>query len=75
MEGWKSGRIENDELMEKWEDRKDFNFSHFCLVESEKVDEWKKKSLCKFTHIPLLKNDIQLKQKFDKQRKKITQIY
>ena len=29
--------------MEKWEDRKYFNFPPFCLVESEKVDGWKKK--------------------------------
>ena len=28
--------------VEKWEDRKDFNFPHFCLVESEKVEGWKK---------------------------------
>ena len=37
--------------------------------------EWKsgrmeKMSLYKFTHIPLLKNDVQLKQKSDKQAKK-----
>ena len=65
-------------MMEKWEDRKYFNFPPFCLVESEKVDGWKKKkkSLQKLTHIHLLKNDVQSKQKFDKQRKKkITQIY
>ena len=30
----------------------------------------KKKSLHKFTHIHLLKNDVQSKQKFDKHRKK-----
>ena len=41
LEVWKSGRIENGGRMEKWEDRKDFNFPHFCLVESEKVDRWK----------------------------------
>ena len=29
--------IENGEMMEKWEDKKDFNFSHFCLVGSRKV--------------------------------------
>ena len=28
--------------VEKWEDRKDFNFCHFCLVGSEKVERWKK---------------------------------
>ena len=32
-----SERIENGEMMEKWENRKDFNFSHFCLVDSKKV--------------------------------------
>jgi len=42
LERWKSERIENDRRMEKWEDRKDFNFSPFCLVESGKVDGWKK---------------------------------
>ena len=25
--------------VEKWEDRKNFNFSHFCLIESGKVEE------------------------------------
>ena len=51
--------------MEKSEDRKNFNFSHFCLVVSKKVN------LYEFTHIPLLKNDSQLKQKSDKQPKSI----
>ena len=40
--------------MEKWEDRKDFNFSSFCLVEW-KSGEMEKVSLYKFTYIPLLK--------------------
>ena len=57
--------------MEKLEDRKDFNFSHFYLVESEKVEGRKKKvSLYKFTHTTLLKNDGQLKQKVTKKKKK-----
>ena len=43
--------------MENWENRKYFNFSNFCLVESEKVDGQEKMNLYKFTHIPLLKND------------------
>ena len=38
LEGWKSGRIKNGGRMEKWEDRKDFIFSHFCLVGSGKVE-------------------------------------
>ena len=42
--------IENGEMMEKWEDIKDFNFSSFCLVESEKVEKWKKVNLYKFTY-------------------------
>ena len=37
-EEWKSKMIENGRRMEKWEDRKDFNFSHFCLVESRKSE-------------------------------------
>ena len=41
-EYWKSGRIENSKRMEKWEDRKDFIFSPICLVESGKVEGWKK---------------------------------
>ena len=41
LEEWKSGRIENGEMMEKQEDRKNFNFSHFCLVDSEKVEGYK----------------------------------
>ena len=61
--GWKSGRIENGGRTEKWEDRKDFNFPSFCLDESEKSERMKKVSLHKFTHVPLLKNDAQLKQK------------
>ena len=44
------------------------------------VREWKsrgmeKMCLYKFTHIPLLKNDAQLKQKSKKKKKAITQIY
>ena len=50
--------------MEKWEDRKYFNFCLFCLVGSGKAEGRKKKmSLNKFTHIPLFKNNTQLKQK------------
>ena len=37
---------------------------------SGKVEEWKKVSLYKFIHILLLKNDVKLKQKSDKQPKK-----
>ena len=48
--------------MEKWEDKKNFNFSHFCLVGVEKRRDGKA-SLYKFTHTPLLKNDGQLIQK------------
>ena len=33
MEEWKSGRVENCERMEKWEDRKNLIFPHLCLVE------------------------------------------
>ena len=42
MEEWKSERIENSEMMKKWDDRKDFNFSHFYLVVSGKIEGWKK---------------------------------
>ena len=56
--------------VEKWEDRKYFNFPYFCLVETKKVKRWKKISLYKFNYIPLLKNDTQLKKKSDKQVKK-----
>ena len=31
LEGWKNGMIENGRRMEKYEDRKDFNFSHFLF--------------------------------------------
>ena len=41
LEEWKSGRIKNSGRMEKWEDRKFFNFSYFCLVRSEKVSWYK----------------------------------
>ena len=56
--------------VEKWEDRKYFNFSHFCLVGSEKSGGMEKVSLYKFTNIPLLKNDAQLKKKWQKIEKK-----
>ena len=36
------GGVEKWEDRKWWEDRKDFNLSHFCLVESEKVEGWKK---------------------------------
>ena len=42
LEGWKSLKIENGGRMKKWEDRKYFNFPHFCLVGSGKVEGWKK---------------------------------
>ena len=42
VRGVESGRIENYERMEKWESRKDFNFSHFCLIRSGKMKKWKK---------------------------------
>ena len=42
LEEWKSGRIENGGRMEKCEERKDFNFPHLCLVESEKLKGWKR---------------------------------
>ena len=32
LKEWKSRRIENGGRMEKWENIKDFNFSHFRLV-------------------------------------------
>ena len=34
--------VEKLEDRKQWEYRKDFSFSHFCLVESEKVEGWKK---------------------------------
>ena len=55
--------------MEKLEDKKYFNFSHFCGWEW-KNRRMEKLNLYKFIHIPLLKNDSQLKQKSDKQLKK-----
>ena len=63
LERWKNRRIENGGRMKKWEDRKYFIFSS-CLV--GKSERMKKMSLNKFTHIPLLKNDAQLKQKSGK---------
>jgi len=47
--------IKNGGRIEKLEDRKDFNFSFFRLVESEKSEEIEKMSLYKFTHILLFK--------------------
>ena len=48
--------------MEKWVDRKYFNFFHFVWLGVEKGG-MEKMSLNKFTHIPLLNNDTKLKQK------------
>ena len=43
VEGWKNRRIENEELIEKWENRRDFVFSHTCLVgRMEKYKDKKK---------------------------------
>jgi len=41
------------------------------LVGRGKVERLKKMSLYKFAHMPLLKNNVQLKQNSDKQPKKI----
>ena len=39
---WKSERIENRGMMEKWKDRKVFSFPYLCLVEMvEKWINWK----------------------------------
>ena len=35
-------RVQLVRRVEKWEDRKYFNFPHFCLVRSGKVEGWKK---------------------------------
>ena len=48
--------------MKKWGDKKDFNSPPFYLVESGKVDGWKKYVYINFTHIPLLKSDALLNQ-------------
>ena len=57
LEGWKSGRIENGGMIEK------ILFSLFLFDWEWKSGGKEKMSLNKFTHIPLLKNDAQLKQK------------
>ena len=68
--------------MEKWENIKDYNFSHFCLVfffflKISFLFSWKwksggmgKMSLYKFSHTPLLKNNGQLIQKVTNNQKK-----
>ena len=57
--GWKSGRIEKILI--------------FLIFVWLRVKKWRieKMSLYKFIYILLLKNDVQLKQKSDKQPKKI----
>ena len=35
---WKSGRIKNIKRMEKWENKKDCNFPHLCLI--GKMEKW-----------------------------------
>ena len=61
---WKSGRIKNEKLIEKWKNKRDFNFSHLCLVEwvenlfvllREKWED-RKYSRYKFTFMPLQQN-------------------
>ena len=47
--------------MKMWEDRRDFIFSISYLVGGGKEKKLEKMSLYKFTHMPLLKNDAQLK--------------
>jgi len=32
LKGWKSGRIENEKVIEKWEDKSILVFPHMCLV-------------------------------------------
>ena len=39
MGEWKSGRIENEEMIEKWKDIKDLVFSRMCLV--GRVEKWR----------------------------------
>ena len=43
MEEWKSGRIENEEMIEKRKDRKYLVFSHMCLV--DRVEKWRDEKL------------------------------
>ena len=38
-------------MVEKWEDRKYFNFSPFCLVGSGKVEGWKKWICINYSYI------------------------
>ena len=41
--GRRSGKVREQKMMRGWKSGgKDFIFSHFCLVESEKVKGWKK---------------------------------
>ena len=69
---WKIGRIENSGKIKNI-----LIFLFFVWLEV-KSGEMKKTSLYKFTHMSLLKNDTQLKQKNDKQqpkkKKSVTQI-
>ena len=60
---WKSGRIENREEIEKYRKKKK-NLVSLIFVWLG-VKNWKneKTSLYKFTHMPLLKNDVQFKKK------------
>ena len=39
--GWEDGNVENEKRVEKWKDRKNFNFHHLCLV--GKVKKWRNK--------------------------------
>ena len=43
LEKWESGRIENWEGIENWEDRRNLVFSYFCLV--GRVEKWREGKL------------------------------
>lgn len=57
---WKNGKIKNEKMIEKRENKKDSNFSHLCLVEwVENLFVWlrenwddRKYTLYKFTFMP-----------------------
>ena len=80
MEGWK---VEGLKIASGWKSekikKKIFIFSSFLFGWEWKSKEMKKISLNKFTHIPLLKNNIQLKYnkkwQITTQKRVITQIY
>ena len=66
--GWRGGKVREQKIVGGWKSEwiENILISLILFGQEWKKGEMEKMSLNKFTHIPLLKNDAQLKQKSDK---------